>query len=118
MVIFRDAEGKPGYHTAEGLDEAVHFVEELRNDREVSDTRVFAMQEVPIEFRPYWRVEVVPARAVDEVVEQPEPAPVEVHDEVEEPVDMMSFDPADAVGLDAVGPPQPVSSRFGLFGRS
>ena len=25
MVIFRDAEGKPGYHTAEGLDEAVRF---------------------------------------------------------------------------------------------
>ena len=58
MVIFRDAEGKPGYHTAEGLDDAVRFVEELRNDREVSDTRVFAMQEVPIEFKPYWRVEV------------------------------------------------------------
>ena len=117
MVIFRDAEGKPGYHTAEGLDEAVRFVEELRNDREVSDTRVFAMQEVPIEFRPYWRVEVV-AGATDEVVE-PEPAPVEVHEEVVQPVDVMaSFDVPEPDSLDAVVTPQPVSSRFGLFGRS
>ena len=27
MVIFRDAEGRPGYHHADGIDEAVRFVE-------------------------------------------------------------------------------------------
>jgi len=116
MVIFRDAEGKPGYHTAEGLDDAVRFVEELRNDREVSDTRVFAMQEVPIEFKPYWRVEVV-AAAVSEPDPEPElePALVGATSHEAEP---LAFDAPSPVSLDTVVAPQPVASRFGLFGRS
>ena len=59
MVIFRGAEGKPGYHQTDELDAAVAFVERLRNDDGVTDIRVFRMEEVSIEFRPYFRVEVV-----------------------------------------------------------
>ena len=66
MVIFRDAEGRPGYHQSEALDDAVRFVEHLRNEQQVSETRVFSMQEVPLEFKSYWRVSPVPS----------EPAPV------------------------------------------
>ena len=58
MVIFRSNEGKPGYHQAETLDEAVRFVEHLRNQENVQDARIFRMQEVPIEFKTYVRVEV------------------------------------------------------------
>jgi hypothetical protein len=58
MVIFRTAEGKPGYHQSENLDEAVRFVEHLRNSENVPDARIFRMQEVPIEFKTYVRVEV------------------------------------------------------------
>src|SRR5688500_430218 len=58
MVIFRTAEGKPGYHQSENLDEAVRFVEHLRNQENVPDARIFRMQEVPIEFKTYVRVEV------------------------------------------------------------
>src|SRR5947207_5649470 len=58
MVIFRDAEGRPGYHQADRLEDAVSFVEHLRNEQHVSDTRVFSMQEVPLEFKSYWRVEI------------------------------------------------------------
>src|SRR2546423_11280515 len=60
MVIFRDAEGRPGYHQSEALEDAVRFVEHLRNEQEVSDTRVFSMQEVPLEFKSYWRVAAAP----------------------------------------------------------
>ena len=42
MVIFRDAEGRPGYHHADQLEDAVSFVEHLRNEQRVSDTRVFS----------------------------------------------------------------------------
>jgi hypothetical protein len=66
MVIFRTAEGKPGYHQAEGLDEAVRFVEHLRNQEQVPEARIFRMQEVPIEFKTYVRVELA-APAADEV---------------------------------------------------
>ena len=58
MVIFRSAEGKPGYHQAETLDDAVRFVEHLRNQEQVPETRIFRMQEVPIEFKTYVRVEI------------------------------------------------------------
>jgi len=58
MVIFRSPEGKPGYHQAEGLDEAMRFAEMLRNQEQVTDARIFRMDEVPIEFKTYYRVEV------------------------------------------------------------
>src|SRR3954447_3682861 len=64
MVIFRDAEGRPGYHHADGIDEAVRFVEHLRNEQHVGDARVFSMQEAPLEFKSYWRVEVTPRAEV------------------------------------------------------
>ncbi|HEX2040455.1 MAG TPA: hypothetical protein VHF47_12070 [Acidimicrobiales bacterium] len=73
MVVFRSAEGKPGYHQADTLDDAVRFVERLRNQEGVNDSRVFRMEEVPLEFRTYVKVEVAgtapsePAPPVDEV---------------------------------------------------
>lgn len=78
MVIFRSSEGKPGYHQAETLDEAVRFVEHLRNQEQVTDTRIFRMQEVPIEFKTYVRVEVAPAVGEGEapVAAAPAPGPV------------------------------------------
>src|SRR5947208_7385308 len=63
MVIFRHPEGKPGYHQADNLDEAVRFVERLRNQEHVTDARIFRMEEVPLEFRTYYRVELTPATA-------------------------------------------------------
>lgn len=58
MVIFRNPEGKAGYHQAESVDEAVRFVERLRNQEHVTDARIFLMEEVPIEFRTYYKVEL------------------------------------------------------------
>lgn len=58
MVIFQSSEGTPGYHQTESLDDAVSFVEGLRNDQEVERARIFRMEEVPFEFRPYFRVEL------------------------------------------------------------
>jgi hypothetical protein len=58
MVVFRSSEGKPGYHQVEALDDAVKFVERLRNQENVTEARIFLMQEVPIEFKTYYRVEV------------------------------------------------------------
>jgi hypothetical protein len=61
MVIFRSPEGKPGYHQAEGLDAAMRFAEMLRNQEQVTDARIFRMDEVPIEFKTYYRVEMASA---------------------------------------------------------
>jgi len=59
MVIFRRPDGKPGYHQADSVDDAIRFVEMLRNQEKVTDARIFRMEEVAIEFRAYYKVEVV-----------------------------------------------------------
>ena len=58
MVIFRTTDGKPAYHQTEALDDAVRFVEHLRNEEQVTDARIFTMTEVALEFKVHWRVEV------------------------------------------------------------
>ena len=87
MVIFRDAEGRPGYHQAEGIDDAVRFVEQLRNEQDVTETRIFSMQEVPIEFRTYYRVALAPP-----------PAPAGVEAEMAPPGEPSSEPEAEAEG--------------------
>jgi len=74
MVIFRTAEGKPGYHQAESLDESVRFVEHLRNQEQVPEARIFRMQEVPIEFKTYVRVELA-SPVAEELLAPAAPAP-------------------------------------------
>ncbi|MBW3536689.1 MAG: hypothetical protein KY395_02835 [Actinobacteria bacterium] len=58
MVVFRTKEGKQGYHLADTLDDAVRFVEHLRNNEQVADSKVYRMHEVPIEFKVLYKVEV------------------------------------------------------------
>jgi hypothetical protein len=60
LVRFTTSEGREGQHTAEALDDALRFVERLRNAEDIREVRVFRMQEVPIEFRTYYKVEVRP----------------------------------------------------------
>jgi hypothetical protein len=71
MVIYRTADGQPGYHQAEELDEAVRFVERLRNGDGVDGARIFKMEEVNFDFRPYFKVEIGPGGVP---IEAPAPA--------------------------------------------
>ncbi|MDQ1401893.1 MAG: hypothetical protein QOG03_209 [Actinomycetota bacterium] len=116
MVIFRTAEGKPGYHQAEALDEAVRFVEHLRNTEQVTDARLFKMEEVPIEFKTYYKVEVVGSHEAATPVEAPNPAPAARLVEEEPAAPMLMEDPLTGEPL-PVGPGTP-ANRFGLRGRS
>jgi hypothetical protein len=60
MVIFQTPDGNPGYNQFETLDEAVRFVEKLRNEQSVETARMFALDEVKFDFKPYFRVEIDP----------------------------------------------------------
>lgn len=75
LVTFKTAEGREGNHTAASLDEAIRFVERLRNNEGASGVRVFRMQEVPIEFRTYYKVEVGDGKPDAKADSKPEPAP-------------------------------------------
>ncbi len=104
MVVFRSAEGKPGYHQAETLDDAVRFVERLRNQEGVNDSRVFRMDEVPLEFKTYVRVEVAGA-------EPPPMPPVEEADRS----GVLADDP---VVVEAVPAGNGQAGRFNRFNRT
>jgi hypothetical protein len=119
MVIFRSPEGKPGYHQAEGIDAAMRFAEMLRNQEQVTEARIFRMDEVPIEFKTYYRVELagstdVPAPPSDaagagaaEVPADGGSAEEASADEAAEPVEA-----AESVEAGAKG-----SGRHGIFAR-
>lgn len=58
MVIYRGADGSPGYHQTDEVHDAVAYVEQLRNDEGVQEAKIFRMEEVTFEYRPYFRVEL------------------------------------------------------------
>lgn len=58
MVIYRGIDGKPGYQQAEDIHDAVTFVEQMRNEEGVEQARIFRLEEVVFEYRPYYRVEL------------------------------------------------------------
>ena len=128
MVIYRGADGKPGYQQAEDIHDAVTFVEQMRNEDGVEHARIFRLEEVVFEYRPYYRVElaghsqpepsltsampttpVVTAPAPAEVPEETSVATLEEPFEVVEPT--IDVDEADAEAVAGNG------ARRGLFGR-
>lgn len=58
MVTYRSPDGNPAYHEMSELDEAIRFVERLRNEEQVTEARIFEMREVSIKFKTYYQVEV------------------------------------------------------------
>jgi len=71
MVIFRTGDGKTGYHQAEVLEEAVHYVERIRNAEGVEQARIFRLEEIRFEFRPYFHVQVADSTPAAEAVAVP-----------------------------------------------
>lgn len=64
MVVFTTAEGKPGYHQAESLEDAIKFVERMCNSEGVSDAKIYRLTEIPLEVKSVYRVEVAGAPAL------------------------------------------------------
>jgi len=94
VVFFPGADGGPAFRRLPSLDEAVRFVEHLRNVEGVSDVSAYGLAEVPLSFRPYYRVEVsaaAPVEAMPAMVEEPA-APVEP---VEQVADSAQDEPAE-----------------------
>lgn len=72
MVTFQTPDGTPGFHQSETLDEAISFVERLRNEQGVHNSRIFRMEELKFDFKPYYKVEI--AAGVDnDGISVPEP---------------------------------------------
>ena len=73
VVFHPGPDGAPGFHRFSSLDEAVQYVEHLRNAEGVVDVSVHALMPVPLAFRAYYKVEVPAVDVADlpMVPEQP-----------------------------------------------
>jgi hypothetical protein len=94
VVFYPSAEGSPAFRRVPSLEDAVNFVEHLRNSEGTTDFSVHALAEVPLSFRAYYHVEVpegadgaaeAPAAQAAEEPAAEEPAPVDEVEPVVEP---------------------------------
>lgn len=115
LVRFTSAEGRDGYHTAASLDDALKFVERLRNNEEVDRVRLFRLQEVPIEFKAYYKVELRGADGPAAPAAEAPPAELEAVDALPAPNPPGEEDDAGLV-VSQNGPAD--ASGRKLFGRS
>ena len=79
MVIFQTPDGNPGYNQFETVDESIGFVEKLRNEQNVLNARIFKLEELKFEFKPYFRVQLAMLNSGDAPAAAPvaaAPAPV------------------------------------------
>jgi hypothetical protein len=58
LVMFQTPDGSPGYNQFETVDEAVRFIEKLRNEQGIEGARMFALEEIKFELKPYYKVEL------------------------------------------------------------
>ncbi len=58
VVFFPGPDGSSVFRRVASLDEAVAFVETLRNDSGVAEVSVYRLEPVPLAFRTYYRVEL------------------------------------------------------------
>ena len=63
VVFFPGPDAAPAFRRFPSLEEAVRFVEHLRNAEDVSEVSVHALVAVPLAFRAYYKVEVPAAEA-------------------------------------------------------
>jgi len=133
LVIHRSADGSPIYHQAESLEEAARHVESLRNAGQGDDARIFRMQEVPIEVKTYYRVEVsapagedaakpaaapAPAAPVAAAAPAAPAAPVAAQAPAAAPApEPVAVTPAAVKGEPAAAGAGANGGRFGLFGK-
>src|SRR5690349_15894988 len=72
VVFHPGPDGSPAFRLFGSLEDAVRFLEHLRNAERVSEVSVHALAPVPVAFRAYYKVEVPEQAPVAEV-----PAPTE-----------------------------------------
>jgi hypothetical protein len=78
LVKYTKADGQTGDHEVEELHEAIAYVEHLRNDEGAETARIFRIDEVSFEFKPYYRVELGASSPKGMPTVVSSPAPVEV----------------------------------------
>ena len=114
VVFFPAHDGSPAFRRLTSLEDAVRFVEHLRNNEGVDQFSVHSLTEVPLSFKQYFRVELPSAAEVL-------PAPA-----AEEPAEAVAEGPAEGLAVPVVVPaqeqpeveePAPSGPSLGFFAR-
>jgi hypothetical protein len=58
VVFYPGADGAPAFHRANSLQDAIGYVEQLRNSQDITEFSVHALTQVPVSLRAYYHVEV------------------------------------------------------------
>ncbi|MEO7803819.1 MAG: hypothetical protein ABIS18_05195 [Actinomycetota bacterium] len=61
LVMFNNEDGKSATHQTETLDEAVKFVEHIKNNEQVLEVRLYRLVEIALEVKAYFKVELAGA---------------------------------------------------------
>ena len=75
VVFFPAHDGSPAFRRVGNLQDAVRLVEHLRNVEGVSEVSVHALTEVPLAFKPYYKVEVPEGETAPAAAPAPAPEP-------------------------------------------
>ncbi|MBV9097226.1 MAG: hypothetical protein JO079_04125 [Frankiaceae bacterium] len=115
VVFYPALDGVPAFRRFASLDDAVRFVEHLRNAEGVSEVSVHALSPVPLAFRAYYKVEVPEAAPSEPVFDVPAPAEAPAAEVVPQ-LDAVEAEPvlADAVAV-APAPSQNGKKSLGFF---
>jgi hypothetical protein len=121
VVFFPAHDGSPAFRRVASLEDAVRFVEHIRNTEGVDQVSVHALTEVPLAFKAYYRVEMPAETGV------PTPAPAapvaeQPAAEVPQPVDAEAAPaeqaaPAVVPEQEAPADAEPQPSSLGFFAR-
>jgi hypothetical protein len=77
VVFYPGPDAAPAFRRFSSLDEAVRFVEHLRNSEGVAEVSVHTLTPVPVAFRAYYKAEISPGELASGLVPDQAPAPVE-----------------------------------------
>jgi hypothetical protein len=82
VVFYPGHDAAPAFRRFSSLDEAVRFVEHLRNSEGVAEVSVHTLTPVQVAFRAYYKAEITPGDLPSGLVPDQAPAPVEAAAEV------------------------------------
>jgi hypothetical protein len=115
VVFYPSAEGLPSFRRVSSLDEAVIFVEHLRNVEGITEFSMHELKPVPLAFRAYYRVETPSPYAqatvqVDGPADEVAAAPAD--EVVSSPADEVASSPADEVAAPIEAPDEDRSAEW------
>jgi hypothetical protein len=126
VVFYPSVDNLPAFRRLDSIDEAVRFVEHLRNVEGVSECSVHALTPVPVSFRAYYRAEVpaeptaaasVATVSAPVVTGQAEPANETAAEELDEASRVEVPAPAEPVGDETAATDLGEAKTLGFFAR-